>query len=182
MPCASYPAIVVNGTVTKHLKVLGRMPVFGFWIIKSINHRRSIERKLLGSIHYLWKGQTGRFQYCGSNIHNVTKLRPDLPFGFDSVGPMHDHPVTGATPMRSNLLGPLERSIQSMRPANGIVRESVWASPVIYMIHHLGSIPNNAIQRHHLIVRPFRSTFGARSVIAYNVNEKSVIQLTDVAQ
>src|SRR6266550_2811438 len=181
MPCACNPAIMINGAVTKHLKVLGRMPVFGFWIVKSINHRRPIERKLFGAIHHLWKGQTGRFQYSGSNINNVTKLRPDLPPGFDSFGPMHHHPVTGTTPMRSNLLGPLERSIQRMRPADGIVRKRIWASPVVYVVHHLRSSTNNAVQCHHLIVRPFRSPFGARSVIAYNVNEESVIQFAHVA-
>ena len=84
---------------------------------------------------------------------------------------MHDHSVAGASPMGSNLLGPLEGSIQRMRPANGIVRESAWASPVIYMIDHLRSSADNPIQRHHLVVRPFRAAFGARAVIAYNVNE-----------
>src|SRR5438094_10413558 len=182
MPCACDPAIMVNGAVAKHLKVLRRMPVFGFGIIEGINHRRPIERKLLSAVHHFWKRQTGCLQHSWGNINHVTELRADLSFRFNSFGPMHHHSVAGAATMRSNLLGPLERSIQSVRPANGIVRESIWASPVIYMIHHLGSIPNNAIQSHHLIVRPFRSTFGARSVIAYNVNEKSVIQLTDVAQ
>src|SRR5437867_2415703 len=69
-----------------------------------------------------------------------------------------------------------------MCPANGVVRECIWTSPVIYMIHHLGSITNDAVQSHHLIVRPFRSSFGARSVIAYNVDEESFIQFTHFAQ
>src|SRR6266496_893388 len=170
MACASYPAIMVNGTVTKHLKVLGRMPVFGFGIVKSVNHRRPIERKLFGAIHHLWKRQADCFQYSRCNIYHVTELRADLTFSFDSFGPMHYHTVPGAAPMGSNLLGPLKRSIEGMRPSNGIVRESIWTSPVIQVIHHLRSIPNDAIQSHHLIVRPFRSAFGTRSVITYNVN------------
>src|SRR6266480_2749906 len=182
MSGACDPAIMVNGTVTKHLEVLGRMTVLSFCVIEGINHRRPIERKLLGAIHHLWKRQTGRFQYSRCNIYDVTKLRPDLAFGFDTFGPVHDHSVAGASPMRSNLFGPLERSIQGMRPANGIVRESIWASPVIDMIHHLGSSAYNTIQSHHLIVRPFRSAFGTRSVIAYNVDEESVIQFAHVAQ
>src|SRR6266487_3235947 len=182
MPCACYPAIMVNGAVTKHLEVLGGMPVLSFRIVKSVNHRRSVERKLLSAVHHLWKGQTGRFKHSRSNIYYMTKLRPDLSFGFDSFGPMHHHSVAGTPPMRSNLLGPLKRSIQSMRPANGIVRESIRASPVFYMIHHLGSSTNNAIQRHHLVIRPFRPAFCARSVITYNVNEQGVIELAHVAQ
>src|SRR5437667_6311304 len=83
--------------------------------------------------------------------------------------------------MRSNLLGPLKRGIQSMRPANGIVRESIWTSPVIDMIHHLGRSAYNTIQRHHLIVSPFRASLGAGAVIAYNVDEKGVIQFAHVA-
>src|SRR5438874_4111012 len=139
MPCAYDPAIMVNGAVTKHLKVLSGMPVFGFWIIKSINHRRPIEGKLFGAIYHLWKRQAGCFQYGRCNIYHVTKLWADLPFSFDSFGPMHYHSVAGAAPMRSDLLSPLERGIQSMRPANGIVRESIWTSPVIYVFNHLRS-------------------------------------------
>src|SRR6266516_3509003 len=181
MHCARDPAVMIDGTVAKHLEVLGCMTVLGFGVVKSINHRRPIERKLFGAIHHLWKRQTGGFQYSRCNIYHVTKLWADLAFSFDSFGPMHYHSVAGAAPMRSNLLGPLERSIQGMRPANGIVRESIRASPIIDMIHHLGSSTNNAIQRHHLIVRPFRSALRARSVIAYNVDEESVIQFARVA-
>src|SRR5437870_5424997 len=177
MPCACYPAIMVNGAVTKHLEVLGCMPVFGFCIVKSINHRRPIARKLLSAIHHLRERQTDCFQHSRCDIYYMTKLRPDLSFGFDTFGPMHHHSVAGASPMRSNLLGPLERSIQSMCPANRIVRESIWTSPVIDMIHHLGSSTNNAIQSHHLVVRSFGSAFRARPVIAYSVNKQSVIHL-----
>src|SRR5438132_671027 len=182
MACASDPAIIINGTVPKHLKVLGCMTVLSFCVIEGINHRRPIEGKLLSAIHHLWKRQAGGFQYSRCNIYHVTKLWADLSLRFDSFGPMHYHTVPGASPMRSNLLGPLERSIQCMRPADRIVRESIWTSPVIYVVHHLGSIPNNPIQCHHLIVRPFRPPFGARSVITYNVNKQGVIELAHVAQ
>src|SRR5438067_13868879 len=182
MPCARDPAVMVNGAVTKHLEVLGCMPVLSFRIIKSINHRRSVKRKLLGAVHHLRKRQTRSLKHSRCNIYYVAKLWADLTFSFDSFGPMHYHAVAGAAPMRSNLLGPLERSIQSMRPANRIVRESMWTSPVIDMVHHLGCITINAIQRHHLIVSPFGSSFGTGSVIAYNINKQGVIQFTHVAQ
>ena len=172
---------MVNGAIAKHLEVLDCMTVFGFGIIEGINHRRPIEWKLLGAIHHLWKRKANCFQYGRCDIYDVTKLRTDLSFGFDSFGPMHHHSVPRPSPVRSNLLGPLEGSIQSVRPANGIVRKRIWTSPVIDMIHHLGSSANNAIQRHHLIVSPFGSAFGTRSVIAYNVDEESVIQLAHVA-
>src|SRR5947199_10005978 len=181
MSGACDPAIMVNGAVTKHLEVLGCMTVFSFGIIEGINHRRPIERKLLGAIHHLWKRQANCFQHGRCNIYHVTKLRPDLALGFDSFGPMHYQSVAGASPVRSNLLGPLERSIQSMRPANGIVRESIWTSPVIQVVEHLGSITNNAVQRHHLIVSPFRSPFGAGAVIAYDVDEQGIIEFAHVA-
>src|SRR6266536_984516 len=99
MPRARDPAIMVNGAVTKHLEVLGCMTVLSFWIIEGINHRRTIERKLLGSIHHFWKRQTGCFQYSRCNIYDVTKLRPDLTLGFDSFGPMHHQSIAGASPV-----------------------------------------------------------------------------------
>src|SRR5206468_4433387 len=181
MACACHPAIMINGAVTKHLEVLGRMTVLSFGIIKGINHRRPIERKLLSAVHHLWKRQTHCFKYSRCNIYDVTKLRPDLSFGFDTFGPMHHHSVAGASPMRRDLLGPLKRGIQRVRPANGIVWKSIWTSPVIDMIHHLGSSANNAIQCHHLVVRSFRSSLGAGAVVAYNVDEESVIQFAHVA-
>ena len=74
MSCACYPAVMIDGTVAKHLEVLGCMTVLGFGIIKSINHRRPIERKLLGAIHHLWKRQANRFEHGRCNIYHVTKL------------------------------------------------------------------------------------------------------------
>src|SRR5206468_384104 len=145
MTGACNPAIMVNGAVTKHLEVLRRMAVLGFRIIKGINHRRSIERKLLRAIDDLWKRQTDGLEHSWSYIYYMAKLRPDLTLGFDSFWPMHYHSVPRASPMRSNLLGPLERSVQSMRPTNCIVRESIRTSPVIYMIHHLRGVTNNAV-------------------------------------
>src|SRR5438093_12422827 len=116
MSCACYPAVMIDGTVAKHLEVLGCMTVLGFGIVKSIIHRRSIERKLLGAIHHLWKRQANRFEYGRCNIYHVTELRADFSFSFYSFGPMHDHSVAGTAPMGSNLLGPLQGGIQSMRP------------------------------------------------------------------
>src|SRR5207249_11295403 len=117
MPCACHPAIMVNGPVTKHFKVLSRMTVLSFWVIKSVNHRRPIEWKLLGAIHQLWRRQTGCFEDGRCNIYDVTKLRPDLTFSFDSFGPMHHHSVAGAPPMASNLRGPLKGWIEGILTA-----------------------------------------------------------------
>src|SRR5207249_2110062 len=77
MPCARDPAIMVNGAVTKHLEVLGRMTVPGFGIIKGINHRGPIEWKLLGAIDHLWKRQADCLQHSRCDIYDMAKLRPD---------------------------------------------------------------------------------------------------------
>ena len=68
-----------------------------------------------------------------------------------------------------------------MRPADGIVREGIWASPVIYMIHHLRSSTNNAVQSHHLVVSPLGSPFGAGAIVAYDVDEQGIIEFAHVA-
>src|SRR5437667_12800414 len=99
MPGACYPAIMVNGAVTKHFKVLGGMTVLGLWIIEGISHRRPIERKLLSSVHHLRKRQTHCFQHGRGNIYAVIKLWPDLTFSLDSSGPMHAHSGAGTAAM-----------------------------------------------------------------------------------
>src|SRR5437762_1094981 len=99
MACARDPAIMVNPTVTKHLKVLGCMPVLGFGVVKSINHLRSIERNLSSALHYLCIRQTHCLRCSRCIIFHVTKLRAALTLVLDSFGPMHHHSVAGAAPM-----------------------------------------------------------------------------------
>ena len=65
---------MVNGAVTKHLEVLRRMEVLGFCIIKGINHRRPIERKLLRAIDHLRERQPHGLEHSWGYIYYVTKL------------------------------------------------------------------------------------------------------------
>src|SRR5207302_548590 len=106
----------------------------------------------------------------------MSELGADFSLGFNSRGPMDHDSISSAAVMRSDLLGPLKWSIAGPGPADRIMRECIWASPVIDVVHHLRRIANNAIQRHYFIIGTFRSSFCAGTVIAHDVNEQSVVQ------
>src|SRR6266496_5312869 len=112
----------------------------------------------------------------------MSELGADFSLSFNSRRPMDHDSVGSAAIMRCDLFGPLERSVAGPGPADRIMRESIWASPVIDVVHHLRRIANNAVQRHHFVVGTFRSPFCAGTVIAHDVNEQSVVQHTHFLQ
>src|SRR4051794_25090719 len=57
----------------------------------------------------------------GGDIDQVTELCPHLSATAESVGPVHDRLLAGATAMRSDLLGPLVRSVHRPGPPDGEV-------------------------------------------------------------
>src|SRR6266513_1646891 len=105
----------------------------------------------------------------------MSELGADFSLGFNSRRPMDHDSIGGAAIMRCDLFGPLERSVASPCPANGIMWKRRWVAPVIQMRHvNRGSV-DDSIQSHHFVISAFRPAFCARSVIADNVNEQSVV-------
>ncbi len=51
---------------------------------------------------------------------------------------------------------------------------------VVDVVHHLVGLADDAVERHHLVVRAFRAAFGARAVVADDVEEERVVQLADL--
>jgi hypothetical protein len=49
------------------------------------------------------------------------ELRADFAFSLDSVGPVHNGAIARATPVGSNLFGPLVGRVHGMRPAHGVM-------------------------------------------------------------
>ena len=96
VPCASYPAIVIDAPISKHFEILSGMRLLGFGIIKGINHRCSIERFLRRPVHALWKRQPGCLQDSRCDVRDMGKLRTELSFCFNARRPMDNYTVGGS--------------------------------------------------------------------------------------
>ena len=64
-------------------------------------------------------------------------------------------------------------------PADRVVREGGRAAPVVDVRHHLVGGADDAVERHHLVVGALRPAFGARAVVADDVDEERVVELAD---
>src|SRR6266853_6924123 len=170
------PAIVIDTAITKHFEILSRVRFPGLRIVERINHRGPIKRPLRCSVYVLGERQAGGLQYSRGNIRDMSELGADFSPGFNPCWPMYNYTVRSSAVVRCDLLGPLERSVASPRPANRIMREGARVAPILQMRHvDLGGV-DDSIQRHHLVIGAFRSTFCAGSVVAHNVNEQGVVQ------
>jgi hypothetical protein len=56
-----------------------------------------------------------------SSIDRVMELMAKPAFALDAPGPVRDHPVARATPVRCDLLDPLIRRVHRMRPAHRVM-------------------------------------------------------------
>src|SRR5437016_12448766 len=135
MTCTGNPAIMIDAAITKHLEILSGVRLLGLRIVEGINHRGPVKRPLRCSVHALGERQAGSLQYSRGNIRDMSELGADFSLGFNPRWPMHDYTVRGSAVMRRDLLGPLERSVASPRPANRIMREGARVAPILQMRH-----------------------------------------------
>src|SRR5207244_7474060 len=169
MTSTRHPAVVIDAAITKHFEILSRVRLSGLRIVERINHRGPIKRPLRCSVHALGERQAGGLQYSRRNVRDMSELGADFSLGFNSRWPMYNYTVRGSAVMRRDLLGPLERSIASDRPADCIMRERARVAPILKVRHvDLGGV-NYSIQRYHIVIGAFWSLFCACSVVEFTV-------------
>ena len=77
--------------------------------------------------------------------------------------------------MRGHLLDPLKRRIASPRPADRVVRLGMRPADVGEDLHVVCQRGRDAVEIHHLIGRPRKASFGARTVVAHNEKDERVV-------
>src|SRR5437588_9767136 len=135
MASTGHPAIVIDPSVSEHLEILRGMLRLGVCLVKRVNKRSSIERTLFRSIYHFRERKTGGCQRGRGYICDMRKLRTNFTFGFDPLGPVHNHAVARSAKMRCDLLGPLERSVARPSPTDGVMGKSTRATPFIDVRH-----------------------------------------------
>src|SRR5262249_47380334 len=129
--CACDPAIVVDGTVAEHLKVLrgvtrGRA---GIGFVKRVQHAHALNRLLRDAVEHDRRGNSDGLENSGNDVNQVVELVTDAACVLDVAGPGDDRSLSCAAEVRSYLLGPLERRIKGPGPSHRHVRLGLRRSP-----------------------------------------------------
>ena len=139
---------------------------------------------LTPSIGVLWRAihdfrlrQLRRFQNRRRNIDDMMELRAHLAFCLDALGPMNHHPVAGAAETGGNLLGPGERRIARDGPPGGHVGIGQRAAELVVMFQNVLHGFVDAIEVGHLVEQAIHAAFGARAVVADDVEDQRVVHL-----
>src|SRR6476659_1371330 len=92
--------------------------------------------------------------------------------------PRNSHSLPGPTEMGRHLLGPFEGRVKCPRPRDRHVRVGLVRSPVFVMqqLQRLRERQNAVVGR-HLVKSSLQSAFGARTVVAANVDNERVVEL-----
>ena len=114
------PAVVVDGTVTEHLEVLGVVVAGCGLIVESVGEAHPVDRRLAHAADALRRFNAQRFQDRRDEIDDVRILRAHLATRLDALGPRDDARVGGAAPVRLALPA-AEGRIAGVGPAPRVV-------------------------------------------------------------
>ena len=106
--------------------------------------------------------------------------RADAAHVLDVAGPGHGHALGRPAEVRRHLLRPLERRAHRPRPARRKVREGPVRSPELVPEELVLDRHGNAIEGGKLVRRAVEHTLGARTVVAADVDDQGVVELTEV--
>jgi hypothetical protein len=87
---------VVDAAVADHLEILRLVTFRGFRVVERVDHADAVQRLLHDAVDERGCGQLGDLEDRWCNIDDVVKLRADLSFGLDPVGPVDDRAVARA--------------------------------------------------------------------------------------
>ena len=107
------------------------LPFVGTRVVEGIRHRHALDGLLSHAIHHVRLGQPRSFQNGRDNVNDVMELFTNPAFRLDPIGPAQCHPISYPSPVGSNLLGPLIRSVHGMGPSYRIVVEGFRTAKII---------------------------------------------------
>ena len=122
----------------------------------------------------------GRFENGRHDVDHVVELAADAAHVIDVTGPGHGHALGRSAEVRRHLLHPLERRVHRPCPARGKVRERPLRSPErvpekLILDRHL-----NAIEGGELVRRAVEHAFGARAVVAADIDDQGIVEFAQV--
>ena len=120
----------------------------------------------------------GGFEDRRHDVDDVVELRADAALVLDPLRPGDDQAVARAAEVRGDLLGPLERRVHRVRPADRVVVVTSSAPPSSsIMRQHVLEVLGRGVEDGHFVERALQAAFGAGAVVALDVDDQRVVQL-----
>ena len=108
------------------------------------------------------------------------ELAADAAHVLDMAGPGHDHSLCRAAEVRWHLLHPFERRVHRPCPRRRKVRERLVGAPERVPEQLRLDRHGNAVERGELVRCAVEHAFGARAVVATDVDDQRVVEFAEV--
>ena len=122
----------------------------------------------------------GRFEDGWDDIDDVMELATDAAHVVDMAGPGYDRALSRPAKVRRHLLHPLERRVHRPRPRRREMRERPFRSPERVPEELILDRHRDAIKGRELVRRAVQHAFGARTVVATDVDDQGVVAFAQV--
>ncbi len=177
-----HPAFVIDGAVAEHLEVLGGVPGgrVGLGLVPGVHHAHAFDGPLFDAVDRIGRRYAGGFEDGRHDIDDMVELVADAAHVLDVAGPGHGHALGRPAEMRRDLLGPLKRRVEGPGPAGRMVREGPFRSPELVPEKLILDRHGNAIEGGELVRGAVEHAFGARAVVAADVDDQGVVQFAEV--
>ena len=176
------PALVVNRAVAEHLEVLRGMPGrrVGVGLVKRVGQARTFDRQLLDTVDRVGRRDTGRLEDRRHDVDDVVELAANVARVADVAGPRDRHALRRAAEMGRYLLHPFERRVECPGPRRRVVREGTFGAPELVPEELILDRHLDAVEGGELVGRAVDHAFGARAIVAADVDDQGVVELAQV--
>ena len=177
-----HPSVVIDGAIAEHLEILRRVlgRRVGVRLIPCVGHAHAFNGDLLDAIDRVGLRNSGRFEDGRHDVNDVVKLAADAAHVVDMAGPGHGHALGRPAEVRRHLLHPLERGVHRPRPGRRKVRERAIRAPELVPEKLVFDRHCNAIEGSELVRGAVEHAFGARAVVATDVDDQGVVEFAEV--
>ncbi|MCY1297424.1 hypothetical protein D9M70_468630 [compost metagenome] len=173
---------MVDRAVSQHLEVL-RLVLrrgSGIRLVPCVGQADAFDRLLLDAVDRLRLRDACRLQDRRHDVDEVVELRADTARVVDMAGPGHDHALRRPAEMRRHLLYPLERCPHCPGPAGCEMRECPLRTPERIPEKLVLNRNFDTVECGELIRCAVEHALGARSVVAADVDDQGVVELSEV--
>ncbi len=145
-----------------------------------VGHAHALDRLLRHAVQHRRRLDADGLEDRRIDVDHVMELRADAALVLDPRRPRDDHAVARAAEVRRDLLGPLERRVHRVRPADRIVVEGHRPAELVHAAQHFREVLRDVVEERHLVQETVRAALGARAVVALDVDDERVVELAQL--
>ena len=152
-----------------------------FGRIERVDHAHAFDRLLLDAVDHARRLDPRRLEDRRHDVDDVMELAADTARILDVTRPRNSQALPRSAKVRCDLLRPFERRVECPRPGDRHVRIRRRRTPVLEVQQLQGfRHVEDAVVRGHLVERARERAFGARPVVAVDVDDQRVVELAHV--